>query len=405
MSNEYVVNYDEACVPAYTLPALLVMQDGTPVEDPAQWPARRKEILDLYKEQIFGHAPEFDPAHCTMSFELLESGSALDGRAQRKQIAVHLKTEAATLRFVILLYVPQGLAAAPAFVNLNFHGNHTIHDDPAILITDAWVREADCSEGNQASEKGRGFSASRYALDDIIARGYALLTVYYGDLDPDFDDGAQNGLHGLFPGAPATVAAEARWGSIAAWSWGLRRVMDYCETDEQIDHQRVAVMGHSRLGKTALWTAALDERFALVISNNSGCGGAALSRRCYGETIGIINRQFTHWFCKNHRHYDENESALPLDQHMLIALQAPRPVYVASAVEDRWADPKGEFLSTYHAGELYQLLGKQALPQSEQPALNQPLQTDMAYHIRDGVHDVTSFDWHAFLDFADKHFT
>jgi hypothetical protein len=390
---------------AYVLPDPLLQADGAAVATPAAWrEGRRGEILELFRSQVYGRSPA-PPQQ--IGFEILEESSqALSGSAIRRQVRIRLGGQLDAPFLDLLLYAPRSETPVPAILGLNFAGNHSIHADPQIRVTSSWVRDdpEHGVTGNRASEASRGSRASRWPVQAILDRGYALATAYYGDIDPDYDDGFRNGVHALgYEEAPAPPAGE-RWGSIAAWAWGLSRALDYLETDPSVDALRVAVMGHSRLGKTALWAGAEDERFALVISNDSGCGGAALSRRRVGETVKQINDRFPHWFADNFARYDDREPELPVDQHMLLALVAPRPLYVASATGDAWADPRGEFLSCVHASPVYELLGQPGLGTSEPPAPDTPIARGrIGYHIRTGVHDVTAFDWDAFLDFADRH--
>jgi len=400
------INYDESKVPEYTLPDPLITGSGIQVKTPEEWySVRRPEILSLFENNVYGRVPQ---ENIKVEHEIISiNNHFMNDLATMKQIAIYFMSGKDTLGLHLLLFVPNASPKpVPAFLGLNFAGNHTVHPDTGIIITDAWVRnDKDCGiSDNKATDVSRGCQSGRWPLEMILSRGYALATAYYGEIDPDFDDGFSNGIHPLFYKDGQKRPTPDEWGSISAWAWGLSRVLDYLGEDTDIDSRRVAVIGHSRLGKTALWAGAEDTRFAMIISNNSGCGGAALSKREYGETVRSINTDFPHWFCDNFKKYNNRVNRLPVDQHELIALIAPRPVYVASAQEDQWADPKGEFLSCYYARPLYELLKTAGLPVENMPEINQPvLSGTIGYHIRSGKHDITAWDWQQYLDFADLH--
>ncbi len=379
---------EESKVPPYTLPDPLIDSQGKQVRTARQWEGRRKEIFHLFETEMYGRVP---PKPDGLRSELVErSDQALGGKAIRKQYVVTLGKDPKAPKMDLLLYLPKQVKGrAPVFFGMNFPGNQAVNADPAIRITQSWV--------SKDNKKERGVAASRWPIEQVLARGYGVATVYVGDLDPDYDDGFQNGVHAVY-GKPKPD----EWGTLAAWAWGYGRAMDVLEKDPNVDAKRVIIHGHSRIGKAALWAGALDPRFAIVISNDSGAGGAALSKRIFGETVKDLNDHFPHWFCANFRKYSANEAALPMDQHMLLALIAPRPLYVDSAAEDLWSDPKGEFLSALGADPVYRLLTGEGLPVKEWPPVGQPVMGRIGYHVRPGKHDVTLYDWERWMDFADK---
>ncbi|MCB1228906.1 MAG: acetylxylan esterase [Verrucomicrobiae bacterium] len=395
-------NYDESKVPDYVLPELLRFEDGKTVRNEAQWTKRRQELLNLFADYVYGRTPEA-AEKVKLKIDVTQAVTDfLGGKASMKEVSLSFpdREDGPTLHLLVIAPKEAMGKPVPAFLGLNFKGNQSIHPDPRITLSKSWMRPD--KEGrvvdHQATEASRGAASARWPVEMIIDRGYALATMYYGDIDPDFDDGFENGVHAVF-GKPK----EGEWGSIGTWAWGLEKALDYLELDAQIDGTKVMVFGHSRLGKTALWAGAQDERFAMVISNDSGCGGAALSRRQFGETVKRINTSFPHWFNDRFPEYNDRVGDLPIDQHELLALMAPRPLCVASAEGDEWADPHGEFLSAKFASPAWELFGKKGVGVDEMPPVDQPVGETISYHMRTGKHDVTDFDWTRYLDFADRH--
>jgi hypothetical protein len=404
-------NFDESKVGPYQLPDPLTMIDGQKVRDAATWNSwRRPEILHLFETYQFGRTP---PPPYAVHFETLSNdqstsqSDALHGAAIRKQIVIHFSTAATGPKATMLLYLPAAHAGrVPVFLGLNFDGNHSVAADPGIRLGEIWSRLKGTTRyvKQTAAESTRGSDADAWQVEKLLAAGYALATIYYGDIEPDFNGGMKYGVRPLFFRPGQTEPAPDDWGALGAWAWGLSRAADYLQTDPDIDPQRIALIGHSRLGKAALWAGAQDTRFSVVISNESGEGGASLSRRSYGEDIRHLNNSFPHWFCANYHLYTDHEPQLPVDSHMLLALIAPRPLYVASAEEDRGSDPRGEFLAAVAASPVWTLFGKQGIGTDQMPALHQPIGDAVVYHIRAGKHDVTAYDWDQYLKFASQHF-
>ena len=404
MNAQFVANYDESKVPEFDLPDPLTTFAKKEVQTSFAWnKLRRPELISFFETEVYGKVPgEID----AIAFEVLEErNSALRDRAKRKQVKVTLTKKGKTLSFTMLLYLPKQIALNGLFLGYNFHGNHTVTDDPEIIISKAWSlnNESIGITNNTLTEANRGKRSSRWAIAKMIEAGYGLATIYYGEIDPDKND-FTDGIHPLFYAEDQKRPAKDEWGSIGAWAWALSRAMDYLEEDTETTQKPVVVFGHSRLGKAALWAGATDTRFSGVISNDSGCGGAALSKRRFGETVARINESFPYWFSGNFKKFNNAEEHLPVDQHELLALIAPRPLYVASAREDEWADPRGEFLSSFNATPVYELFGKKGISSNQMPNVNSPILNTVAYHVRTGKHDVTAYDWEQYIKWALMHF-
>ena len=381
------VIYDEGKVPHYDLPPLLVTAEGKPVTTAEAWRnVRRPQILSLFSNLVYGRVPEPEDPIKT-EFEVKQTDPEfMGGKATRKDVQLRLSNGRGKVEMLILVFVPNGKThPVPAFMKHSFNNTRSSDFDA------------------HPSERDR--LRNGWPLGQFFDRGYAFVAVYQQDLVRHNEVAFLKGIHSLFYQQGQSFPKAHEWGVLSAIAWGAMRAMDYLETDSDIDHTRVAIMGHSKMGKATLWTAAQDERFALAISAQSGCAGAALWRRRSGETLEKMVTRFPYWLCRNAWKFVNQEDDLPVDQHMLLACIAPRPVYVHSGVDDTWADPRGEYLSAYHASEVYRLLGKKGLTSESSPSVGEAIiESDVGYHIRPGGHSIEMYDWERFLDFADYHF-
>ncbi len=375
-----------------SLPEILISTKGKEIKSVEDWvKIRRPEIVELFEELMYGKVPD---KLVKNSFKVTNRvGNALDGKAKLKEIEVSLFNTTDTVNLHLLIFLPKkNDKPVPLFLSLNSWGNHTVSADTNITIT-------------TDTQKTRGSDAASWPIDEILTRGYGFATIYCGDMDPDFDDGFQNGIHPLYYDEDQKEPKSDEWGTLSAWAYGLSKAMDYIETDSEIDKNKVAVIGHSRLGKSVLWAGAKDERFQMVILNNSGSGGAALARGNTKETIKQMNTRFPNWFCSNFKAFNDREDHLPFDQHMLLGLIAPRSVYVAGAQDDKYCDTYGEYLTLLYGGQVYQLYGINSIESELLPPINHPIVFGkMGWHIRSGGHGLTHYDWQQYLNFADGQF-
>ncbi|MGX5818639.1 alpha/beta hydrolase family protein [Chitinophaga lutea] len=370
-------NYDESRVPAYTLPDALTTFSGKPVRTVRDWErVRRPEILKSFEQNVYGAMPAtFDKIAFTT---VNEDAQAMGGKATLKEVRIDVTNNGHTVPIRLVLFLPKAARPVPAFLLIN-------------------------NRPEKNTDPTRAEKSEFWPAEMVIDSGYAIAAFQVGDLAPDNKDRYAEGiLQQLYP---PMLKDSAGMKAIGAWAWGAMRVMDYFSQEPAIDARRVGVVGHSRGGKTSLWAAAQDKRFALCFSNCSGNSGAALSRRQFGERIARINKVFPHWFCDNYKLFNDRENDLPVDQHLLIALSAPRPVYVTNATKDLWADPTGTFLALKNAGKVYTLMGLRPVLPDNPPPMNTPwLQSPLAYHNREGEHNMTAYDWEQFLKFAGWHY-
>ncbi len=388
------------------LPDPLVMFDGTPVTSRADWETKRKpELKRLFQHYMYGELPA---APKISAAEISRDANCLGGKATRKEIALALgPPECPKLHLLIVTpnRRPDG-GASPVFVTLNFTGNHTVMDDPGIALPLGWMPDGPGVEQHRATDAGRGKAAGLWPLEDIVDRGYALVTLYYGDVMPDKPD-FTGGVYPFFRQSDRPERTPTEWGAIAAWAWGVQRAVDYVVTDKQLDPRRIVVFGHSRNGKAALLAAAFDERIAAVIPHQAGCGGSAPSRRKNpkGEPVTRINQNFPHWFDEIFHECGGHEEKLPFDQHCLIALCAPRAVLLTNGDEDQWADPPGQLEMLRAAAPVYRLLGCEGLPASAgEPENGRMIGAELSYYVRHAPHLVDKEYWATFMDFADRIF-
>lgn len=393
-----LANFDESKVPAYTLPNPLMCQDGEIVTTKEEWEQKRRpELVKMLTTYMYGTTPVLKKP-LSYTIDNVDK-KALKGRATRKEVSIRLTDDERGSVIHLQMYLPNNVKGKiPVFLGISFTPNYTIYDDPDLKVSEQ-------ENNSQIKVMPRGAMASSWQLDKILEHGYGLATFCYTEVEPDKDVDFQQGLHTFFYRKGQTYPDPDQWGSIAAWAWSMSRAMDYLEKDDQVDAKRVAVVGHSRLGKTTLWAGAIDQRFAIVFPVNSGCCGSAISRRCFGETIEAVNANFPHWYCGNFKQFSGREKYMPFDQHEVVALIAPRPIYIASAQEDNWSDQKGEFLGGKGAEPVYALYGEKGIGIDSIPPVDVPYMDGyIAYHIRKGPHAVLSYDWDQFLKFTDRFF-
>lgn len=390
---------EESDVPPYALTAPLIDAQDHDITTPEAWRSQREKLIAQFSEEMYGRTMLGRPAE--QKFRVLEEMPlARGGRATRLRVKVMFEGMETGRSMELLVYLPNDVTKpVPIFLGLNFDGNYTTTDDPDLPLPSHFAMGLFDNKipDHKPTEAARGMHRYQWPVDFILESGFGLATAAYGELEPDQEGAWKQGVRGLTkePGV-------GDWGAVGAWAWGLSRGLDYLETNDRVDSKRVVLTGFSRLGKAALWAGAQDERFAGVVSNCSGAGGLALSKRIFGETPGDLTKRFPHWFAKNYAKYANKEAEMPFDQHQLVACVAPRPLLGVSGTTDLWSDPKGEFLALKAASPVYELVAKSGLKAREWPKPGKLVNGRLGYYLHEGGHDVILEDWRAMLSWAES---
>jgi len=372
------------------------------INDVSSWEnVRKPELIDYYENYVFGKRPSFKPtvAYSILSVDTISIGGV---KMEHTEIQADFKYRGRKMKSYYAKFLPLNIKDPIVFVGLNFFGNSTLDTLSTLTKSNHFVMKNAVvkTKGHRVTADSRGTKAYRWPLDVIVGSECGLITAHYADFDPDVYNGFLDGVHGLAEGR-VHVRKRNEWGSISAWAWGLSELQSYLELQPETKNSKTAVIGHSRLGKAALWAGITDERFDLVISNNSGCAGAAQFRTMRGEDVEKITNRFPYWFARNFQSFRGNDSLLLVDQEMLLSLVAPRALYVASASKDSWADAEGEYLSFYKSQAIYSLYDSTLEIPYKYPSANESIEFgNMAYHLRAGEHEILRWDWERYILFA-----
>jgi hypothetical protein len=393
------VNYTEAKVGEYSLPDLVTLANGAKVTDAKTWnEKRRPEILKLIEENQYGRAPQ-RPA--SMTFDVFDKGTpAFEGKALRKQVTIYFTKDKSNNYVDVLIYLPAAARGpVPLLLQVGYGPNNVAVNEAGVKVGRAWNAQTKTRTSGETGRRGN------LNVLQMVERGYGIAVFNYSDIDPDSLNSTAYGIRAQYLKPGETEPAADEWGSISAWAWGISRMIDYFETDPQVDAKKIAITGVSRLGKTVLWAAANDQRIACVIASVSGEGGGALSRRNYGETVAHLVEitRFPYQFARNYAKWAGRMNEAPFDSHFVISLVAPRPLLLQTGYTDKWSDPYGEFLAAKAATPVYQLLGKKGIEEYSMPPMGKPMMNTLGYLVHDGGHGVVAADWPVFLNFLDKH--